>query len=676
MSSHSEYDRYITRNMTKLVQGLRTSELIDDLVSEGLASLEDGRKLSKCETEQERARLLLYHVLPYKGDNVVDRFCKVLKAAGHVDIVTDVMGRGVVSTDQADQPAQQQQPVQQSQSNQQSDEIKQKENSATESMQEERMTASAKDTFMKEGEEPIQEEVGNTSRSTVEATASSLEEMDSQWEEQLKHCSADVIAALRPTLLLDHLRAFKLLSPDEHRELQQMPSEAERSERLVSTILPQKGKGSFNTFCHILCCVEKQNHIVSKILKVHNVSLSPIHVEKISHPDSYEPPRKKQHVEGFTDLGSTSSQPRELCDHERNRSATLYFKKKDEETVKPFEARIKELCQACFKIPQDRVLFFYTLPPAGQRVIFYGDSVYKPAVLHLDQVSPDLVEKEKSRLVSFVANLIQVTKDGIYFTEVVKSSCLVLFQMRLDVYLRLFSALTMEAQCIAFHQSLKQTFPELVVAKFRLGGLPPIEVISTERILKEEGSATKMLQINQMTMSSLSAIALPLKRLKKQVNGLFEVVDGLTDDLMSHDRQVKIVLDATNASKQNTVVLDELVNNRIDCAVQIKTDQKSIAACFTRMKVREDSSTKDVYDNLDVIKGFQENIEMKLSQRPQLAQLTSYSHTLIEGLGTRVANLKLARKKAKTDPVVKWSIGVFQDDSMAAKDDAVKVCIY
>ena len=119
MSSHSEYDRYITRNMTKLVQGLRTSELIDDLVSEGLASLEDGRKLSKCETEQERARLLLYHVLPYKGDNVVDRFCKVLKAAGHVDIVTDVMGRGVVSTDQADQPAQQQQPVQQSQSNQQ-----------------------------------------------------------------------------------------------------------------------------------------------------------------------------------------------------------------------------------------------------------------------------------------------------------------------------------------------------------------------------------------------------------------------------------------------------------------------------------------------------------------------------------------------------------------------------
>ena len=26
--------------------------------------------------------------------------------------------------------------------------------------------------------------------------------------------------------------------------------------------------------------------------------------------------------------------------------------------------------------------------------------------------------------------------------------------------------------------------------------------------------------------------------MKKQVNGLFEIVDGLTDDLMSHDRQV------------------------------------------------------------------------------------------------------------------------------------------
>ena len=119
MSFLPKYDRYITRNMSKLVQALPMSELIDDLVSEGLASLEQGRKLRQCETEQERARVLLYHVLPYKGDDVVEPFCKVLKAAGHARIVTDVMGRGVVSTDQVDQPAQQQQPIQQSQSNQQ-----------------------------------------------------------------------------------------------------------------------------------------------------------------------------------------------------------------------------------------------------------------------------------------------------------------------------------------------------------------------------------------------------------------------------------------------------------------------------------------------------------------------------------------------------------------------------
>ena len=119
MSSLSEFERYITRNMSKLVQALPTSELIDDLVSEGLASLEHGRTLRQCKTEQERTRVLLYDVLPYKGDDVVERFCKVLKAAGHARIVIDVMRRGVVSTGQADQPAQQQQPIQQSQSNQQ-----------------------------------------------------------------------------------------------------------------------------------------------------------------------------------------------------------------------------------------------------------------------------------------------------------------------------------------------------------------------------------------------------------------------------------------------------------------------------------------------------------------------------------------------------------------------------
>ena len=115
MSSLSDYERYITRNMSKLVQALPMSELIDDLVSEGLARLEDGRTLRHCKTEQERTRVLLYHVLPYKGDDAVDRFCKVLKAAGLARIVTDVMGRGVVSTDQ---PAQQQ-PREQSQPNQQ-----------------------------------------------------------------------------------------------------------------------------------------------------------------------------------------------------------------------------------------------------------------------------------------------------------------------------------------------------------------------------------------------------------------------------------------------------------------------------------------------------------------------------------------------------------------------------
>ena len=123
MSSQlDEYQRYVTLNIVKLVQTLRPSLLLDHLVASNLVTMQEARELRQCSTEQSGARMLLYDILPYK-ENAVDRLCEILKEAGQLHIVRDVMKRGgVVCTDEPAsnlQTVQQQQAIQQAESNEQ-----------------------------------------------------------------------------------------------------------------------------------------------------------------------------------------------------------------------------------------------------------------------------------------------------------------------------------------------------------------------------------------------------------------------------------------------------------------------------------------------------------------------------------------------------------------------------
>ncbi|XP_062498774.1 uncharacterized protein LOC134176113 isoform X2 [Corticium candelabrum] len=599
--------------------------------------------------------MLLYDILPYK-ENAVDTLCEILKEAGQLHIVRDVMKRGGVVC--ADEPAsnlqtvQQQQTIQQSEPNQQCDGLNGQEKSMTESVQDQQgsMTAPTEDNCTREREED------GTSGSTVEATTTSQEdlEVDSEWKERLKHCLPDLLAALRPSLFLDQLRGSNLISQEEHTDLQEKSlSETDRSDTLVSFILPRKGKGSFESFCKILCNVEKQKHIVSEILKVQNPSLLPVdaNVSRSGETIGQSVKRKKAN-----EHSSDSSHSKRSCVGGKIGSATFIFRKIDKEAVKVWKESIRKMCRKCFKISQKDVKFVYSLPPAGQvDSVFFGDSINKIALVHLDGVAPDRVESHKSRLVSFIARLMKVTENHIHYMEATKGSSLVLFQMRMDDYFRLFSALTVEAQCIALYQTLKWTFPELVGVKFRLGGLPAVELsnsrLSLEKVLMGIGSNLRTLRMNQTTMLSLSAISLQYEYMdmEKHVFCLYDIVDGVTDDLRNCDCRIltlqKSVPHAKYSSRQNKIVLDELGNDRIDHAVQLMVrDKNSVAACFRRMKLREHKTAIDVNEKLDVIKGLREEVETKLSQRPQLAELTACSHSLIEGLQARVVNLKLSKK--------------------------------
>ncbi|XP_062523555.1 uncharacterized protein LOC134198214 isoform X2 [Corticium candelabrum] len=92
-SQQDDYQRYITDNMVELVQKLCVSAIIDHLLSHRLLTMEEGHRLSQCSTEQDRARMLFYDILPYKGNDVVGRLCDVLVAAGQQHIIREVMGK-------------------------------------------------------------------------------------------------------------------------------------------------------------------------------------------------------------------------------------------------------------------------------------------------------------------------------------------------------------------------------------------------------------------------------------------------------------------------------------------------------------------------------------------------------------------------------------------------------
>ena len=88
-----------------------------------------------------------------------------------------------------------------------------------------------------------------------------------EFEQFVVPCYVALVNALRPSLLLDHLRQARLISGPEYRELQAASSEEDRSRRLLDDILPRKEKGAYRKFCEVLLAVQDQKYIVAAILE-------------------------------------------------------------------------------------------------------------------------------------------------------------------------------------------------------------------------------------------------------------------------------------------------------------------------------------------------------------------------------------------------------------------------
>ncbi|XP_062513475.1 uncharacterized protein LOC134189253 [Corticium candelabrum] len=110
---------------------------------------------------------------------------------------------------------------------------------------------------------------------------------------------------------------------------------------------------------------------------------------------------------------------------------------------------------------------------------------------------------------------------------------------------------------------------------------------------------------------------------------------------------------------------------------EISERDGSVTACFTRMKVRETTVASDVYHKLDEIRGIRKDIELRLSQRPQLQELTAYSYSLQERLEAITTSLTLLKKQKELKQIATYSeekikekIGMKEEANSAAEHTA------
>ena len=89
----SDWELYITPNLSEIVQKLNPTLLMERLRSCGVLTAEDCSSLRNgCSTEEERSRKLLHDILPRRGNDVFNQFCRILLTVeGQNHIVTQVM---------------------------------------------------------------------------------------------------------------------------------------------------------------------------------------------------------------------------------------------------------------------------------------------------------------------------------------------------------------------------------------------------------------------------------------------------------------------------------------------------------------------------------------------------------------------------------------------------------
>lgn len=243
-----------------------------------------------------------------------------------------------------------------------------------------------------------------------------------EFEQFVVPCYVSLVSALRPSLLLDHLRQARLINGPEYRDLQAASSEEDRSRRLLSDILPRKEKGTYRKFCEVLLANRDQAYIVATILEQKGpktktpkenelpsgLQLSPATQRSNTNQclslsaEVQESPSKKLAIFCAGEVGSGS-----------RKVATFFFSHECYCRIQANEFAgdmIKNLCEQCLGVEQEKVVFAHgdiksLLKAKGYAMNCNIDTLL--AVLIVNGIEQTQVEKNRHNLESAVAVIVK-----------------------------------------------------------------------------------------------------------------------------------------------------------------------------------------------------------------------------------------------------------------------------
>lgn len=319
-----------------------------------------------------------------------------------------------------------------------------------------------------------------------------------EWEKYVDPKFCRIVQSLQSSLVMDRLRSEGLLNREEFSGLIATATEEERARKLINDILPRKGPLSFRDFCKVLLSVKGQEHIVNDIIQPDCQKVGRGEGVAMGRPTPSPHKGFKFRRALWTGLKSKkaclgrNSSPRGLSRKRKSsKRATFYFKEKHRSTVNDKRDEIYCMCHDLFGIKKKmvRILFINKLNLHSRRrklhrkgYHFYADAKSILISVVLYGVDAAVVKRNCPFLKDGIAAFLKVPRCKIDLLEVLPTnSAFAVFRVAVSVCIPLLSILgQQDAHTVKsrLFNGLQLQLPGMSMAVLRLGGLPPLRLLS------------------------------------------------------------------------------------------------------------------------------------------------------------------------------------------------------
>jgi hypothetical protein len=336
-----------------------------------------------------------------------------------------------------------------------------------------------------------------------------------EWEEKVIPHFDKLVECLRPTLIMDTLRARRLINKKDYSTLGSLSTEQERSQKLLHDILPSKGPGTLDSFCDTLLDVDGQEYVVTKFLRKQETrGGSDSFSDRLQSGTSLSASSTSGNLASQANIGQRKRK-RKLCtssSHEKDqpsfvakhlptakfkskvKTASFFFTKEHHASLTPnVKEAIISLCHECFGI--DKTAF--AAVPSVEAFIrelcpVYVDADSKLAVLILYGIKDEQVDKHRDNLEQCIITFLQMLNpklnlpsDSTKVLEIITNCLFFVMCFTKEAFLALLCAMAYKEERSLLSEKLQDLFPQSSQAVLRIGGLPPLDLFnkSTDEIV-------------------------------------------------------------------------------------------------------------------------------------------------------------------------------------------------